>query len=172
MEVRQGGIHLIVACIAGVGKIRNGDLRAHVEGAILNLTDLEGEERTHYCELVWNVIDGDDSNRALGLQGVGSGFWSRPWHSRWREMQYMLIKDHIEEHAAGSADMGVLNYDGDVEATRSHLYKQFGSGAGGDIHAKDVKYGACMPEKGQSVFPKGADMSEKLRQLKSRHKLF
>ena len=84
----------------------------------------------------------------------------------------MLIKDHIEEHTTGSADIKVINYDGDVECTRSHLYKQFGSGAGDDIHTKEVEYDAGMPEKGQPAFPKGVDMPEKLRQLESRQKLF
>ena len=40
--------------------------------------------------------------------------------------------------------MEIVNYDGDVEAIRSHLYKQFGSGAGGDIYAKKVEIGAGM----------------------------
>ena len=84
----------------------------------------------------------------------------------------MLIKDYIEEHATGSAEMEIVKFDGDMETTRSHLYKQFGSGAGGDIHAKEVEYDAGMPEKGQPAFPKGMDMSEKLRQLESRQKLF
>ena len=47
-------------------------------------------------------------------------------------------QDHIEEHATGSAEMGIVNFDGDVETTRLYLYKQFGSGAGGEIHAKEV----------------------------------
>ena len=51
-------------------------------------------------------------------------------------MQCMFIKDHTEEHAAGSAEKEVVNYEGDVECTRSHLYKQFGSGAGRDIMPK------------------------------------
>ena len=68
---------------------------------MLNLTDLEGEEWAHYCEQVRNAIDEHDFNRAWRLRDVGSGFWSKPWHSRWREMQYMHIKDHIEKHATG-----------------------------------------------------------------------
>ena len=84
----------------------------------------------------------------------------------------MLIKDHIEEHAAGSAEMEVVNYDGNVESTRSHLYKPLGSGAGGDIHAKETEYDAGMPVKGQPAFPKGVDMPEKLRQLESRQELY
>ena len=34
----------------------------------------------------------------------------------------MPIKDHIAEHATGSAEMEVVNYDGDVERIRPHLY--------------------------------------------------
>ena len=98
-----------------------------------------------------------------GLWDVGSGFWSKPWHSRWREMQYILIKDHIEEHATRCTKMEIVTYDGDVETIRLHLYKQFGPGTGGDIHVKEVWCGAGMPEKGQPAFPKGLDMSEKLR---------
>ena len=84
----------------------------------------------------------------------------------------MLIKDHSEEHITGSAEMEIINCDGDVAAARSHLYKQFGSGSCGDIHANEVVYSAGMPEKSRPAFPKGADMPEKLRQLKSRQKLF
>ena len=88
---------------------------------MLNLADLEGGEWAHYCEQVWNANYGNDSNREWGLRDVGPGFWNTPWHSRWREMQLMLIKDHIEQHATGSAEMGIVNVDGDVETTRSHL---------------------------------------------------
>ena len=71
-----------------------------------------------------------------------------------------MIKDYIEEHATGSAEMEIVNFDGDVETTRSHLHKQFGSGTGGDIHTKEVEYDAGMPEKGQPAFPKGPNMPE------------
>ena len=86
---------------------------------------------------------------------------------------FTLARDAIysEEYATGSAEMEIVNFDGDVETIRSHLYQQFGSGAGGDIHAKEVEYDAGMPEKGQPAFPKGVDMPEKLRQLESRKKL-
>ena len=49
---------------------------------------------------------------------VGLGFWSKPWYSRWREMKYIFINDHNEENTKGSAEMEVVNYDGDEERTR------------------------------------------------------
>ena len=67
--------------------------------------------------------------------------------------------------------MEIVNFDGHVEAICSHLYKQFGSGAGGGIHTKEVEYDAGMPEKDQPVFPEGVDIPENLRQLNSRQKL-
>ena len=59
----------------------------------------------------------------------------------------------------------------DVELIPSHLYKQFGSEAASDIHAKGTEYDAGMPEKGQPTFPKGVNIPEKLRQLAHRQKL-
>ena len=68
--------------------------------------------------------------------------------------------------------MEIVNYGGDVEAIRFHIYKQFGSGAGGDIHTKEAEYDNGMTEKGQPAFPIGVGIPKKLRQLESRQKLF
>ena len=52
------------------------------------------------------------------------------------------------------------------------MYKQFGSGSGGNIHEKEIDYDRGMPEKGKVAFPAGCDMSEKLRKLESRRLYF
>ena len=83
------------------------------------------------------------------------------------------MKDFVEEHARGAVEIEVVNYEGDEEQLRAHLYKQFGAGTSGDIHTKETEYDAGLPDKGQKqAFPKGVDMKAKLRQLNDRRQLF
>jgi hypothetical protein len=46
------------------------------------------------------------------------------------------------------------------------------SGSGCAIHEKELDFDRGMLEKGKAAFPVGCDMSEKLRQLKSRRLYF
>ena len=66
----------------------------------------------------------------------------------------------------------MINYNGDLRDIRKHLYKQFGSGSGSNIHEKELEYDRGMAEKGKAAFPLGCDMGEKLRQLESRRLYF
>ena len=66
----------------------------------------------------------------------------------------------------------MVNFDGNPEKLRAHLYKEFGAGTSGNIHTKEGEYDAGLPEKGQIAFPSGVDMRSKLRQLKDRQQLF
>jgi hypothetical protein len=65
-----------------------------------------------------------------------------------------------------------MNYTEDWRHIRKHLYKQFGSGSGGNIHEKEIDYDRGMPEKGKVAFPAGCDMSDNLRKLESRRLYF
>ena len=47
----------------------------------------------------------------------------------------------------------MINYDGDLREIRKHLYKQFGSGSGSNIHEKELEFDRGMPEKGKAAFP-------------------
>ena len=84
----------------------------------------------------------------------------------------MLIKDHVEEHSKGAVEMEVVDYEGDAEQLRKHLYQQFDSGTSGGIHTREAEYDAGLPEKGQKAFPIGVDMKEKLRQLHAKKMVF
>jgi hypothetical protein len=79
---------------------------------------------------------------------------------------------YIEEHAKGQVLLEIINFDGNKMEIRKHLYKQFGAGTGGDIHAQELHYEKGMPEPGQLAFPKGVDIGEKLRQLEGRRLYF
>ena len=85
---------------------------------------------------------------------------------------YALLKDYIEEHARGNAEIAVVNYDSDPEKLKKSIYKKFGSGSGGDIHTKEAEYEAVLPGSGKYAFPIGVDMREKLRQLETHKKYF
>jgi hypothetical protein len=82
------------------------------------------------------------------------------------------MRDYVEAHAEGQAEIEMLNYEGDLRDIRKHLYKQFGSGSGGNIHEKELDFDRGMPEKGKAAFPAGCDMGNKLRQLESRRLYF
>ena len=133
-------------------------------GSLWNIWDMDGAEFADYCNEVWDAIDIDDSTRASRLWDGATGFWRHSWQIAWRERQYMLIKDYVEEHSEGAVEMEVVDYDGDAEQLRKHLFQEFGSGASGDIHSKEADYDAGMPErKGAKAFPMGVNMKEKLR---------
>jgi len=141
-------------------------------GVLDDHTKLTGQEFTAYCEDVWDAVELHDATRAKEYYQVSSGFWAVKFQTRWRRRQYMLLKDYIEEHARGNAEIAVVNYDSDPEKLKKHLYKQFGSGSGGDIHTKEAEYEAGLPGSGKCGFSIGVDMREKLRQLETRKKYF
>ena len=142
-------------------------------GQLPNVNSMNGAVYDSYCESVWQSIDFKNSTKAWHLWDVASGFYLKSWQNRWRKEKYSLIKDYVEEHSRGAVELEVVNYEGNVEHLRSHLYKQFGAGTSGDIHTKETEYDAGIPAKGQKLaFPKGVNMKDKLRQLYDRMKLF
>jgi len=142
------------------------------QGDLTDYTILQGQDFSNYCEEVWDAIELHDSTRAKEYWITTSGFWSKRFQGKWRERQYILLKDHIEEHARGNAEVAVVNYDGDPEHIRQYLYKQFGSGSGGDIHVQETEFEAGLPENGKVAFPHGVDMKLKLQKLESRRRYF
>jgi hypothetical protein len=80
---------------------------------------------------------------------------------------------YIEDHAKGQVMLEIRNYNGNRMDIRRHLYKKFGAGTGGEIHHMEQNYEKGMLEPGQLAFPKGVDMSKKLRcQLEGRRLYF
>ena len=122
-----------------------------------SIDDLWGTDLTDYIQDVWEAIDCKDDAKAWRLWDGASGFWKKSWHKSWRNRQNMLIKDHVEEHSKGAVEMEVVDYEGDTEQLRKHLFQQFGSGTSGDIHTREAEYDAGLPEKGQKAFPVGVD---------------
>jgi hypothetical protein len=100
------------------------------QGTLPNVNTLSGTDLSAYCEEVWDAIEIQDSTRAKGYWPTTSGFWSRKFQNKWRNRQYVLLKDYIEEHCTENAELVIVNYEGDLEKLREHLYKQFGSGSG------------------------------------------
>ena len=142
-------------------------------GWLPKISLMNGSVYDSYCDSVWNAIDFKDSVKAWHLYDVASGFYNKSWQTRWRKENYLLIKDHVEEHCRGAVELEVANYEGDVEHLRAHLYKQFCAGTSGDIHTKETEYDSGIPVKGQKLaFPKGVDMKSMLRQLYDRMRLF
>jgi hypothetical protein len=82
------------------------------------------------------------------------------------------MRDYVESHCKGQAELELINYSGELRELRKHLYKQFGSGSGGNIHEQELEYDRGLPEKGKAAFPAGCDMGEKLRQLESKRLFF
>ncbi len=48
------------------------------------------------------------------------------------------MRDYIESHCKGQAELELINYNGELRELRKHLYKQFGSGSGGNIHEQEL----------------------------------
>ena len=142
------------------------------QGSLPKIDDLGGDDYNQYCEEVYETVEIKDPTNAWHLWDVQSGFWTKVWQEKWRARQYMLLKDYVEEHARGAVEIEVVNFDGDEEQLRSHLFKQFGAGNSGDVHSKESHYDAGMPEPGKMAFPIGVDMRAKLRQLHDRKQLF
>ena len=120
-----------------------------------DIDNLWGMELTAYIQDVWEAIDCKDDSKAWRLWDGASGFWKKSWHRSWRDRQNMLIKDHVEEHSKGAVEMEVVDYEGDPEQLRKHLFQQLGSGTSGDIHTREAEYDAGLPEKDQKAFPIG-----------------
>jgi hypothetical protein len=59
------------------------------------------------------------------------------------------MRDYIESHCKGQAELELINYSGELRELRKHLYKQFGSGSGGNIHEQELEYDRGLPEKGK-----------------------
>ena len=125
-----------------------------------------------HCEDVIKAIETYDSSEARKLRKDRDTFEDPGWQYDWMMRQLRLMSDYVESHSEGQAEIELVNYDGDLRDLRKHLYKQFGSGSGGNIHEKELDFDKGMPEKGKVAFPAGCDMGEKLRQLQSRRLYF
>ena len=124
------------------------------------------------CDDVMKAIEISDPGEARRLRKDRNRFERPDWQYGWMKRQLRLMQDFVEAHSDGQAEIEMVNYDGDLRDIRKHLYKQFGSGSGGNIHEKELDFDRGMPEKGKVAFPKGCDMSEKLRLLESRRLYF
>jgi hypothetical protein len=80
--------------------------------------------------------------------------------------------NHIEDHARGQVEVEIVNYVGDKNQIRKHLYEKFGSGSGGDIHTQELEYEKGMPDKDGVAFRPCSDITVKLRQLEGRRLYF
>ena len=141
-------------------------------GHIPKICELKADELEKHCVEVWNAISVNNPGVAKDLWPQNSGFWEEGWQENWYTRQLNLMCDYIEEHSKGQAEMVMVNYSGNKKDIRKFLYKQFGSGAGGDIHLKELEFDQGMPEKGKQAFPIGVNMPAKLRQLESRRLYF
>ena len=134
--------------------------------------DMDPHEFLDHCRDVMKAIAVEDPSEARKLKRDMDEFEDPEWQWEWMNRQLQLMVDYIESHAKGQAELEVINYSGRLIEIRKHLYKQFGSGSGGNIHEKELDYDRGMPEKGKVAFPAGCDMGEKLRQLESRRLYF
>jgi hypothetical protein len=125
-----------------------------------------------HCGEVMRAIYCNDPSETRKLKNdVNDEFEEPDWQDEWIGRQYTLMRDYIESHCKGQAELELINYSGDLRDLRKHLYKQFGSGSGGNIHEQELEYDRGLPDKGKVAFPAGCDMGEKLRLLESK-KLF
>jgi hypothetical protein len=125
-----------------------------------------------YCDEVMKAIEVLDSSEARRLKKDSDTFEDPRWQYDWMKRQLRLMADFVESHAEGQAEIEMINYNGDLRDIRKHLYKQFGSGSGSNIHEKELEFDRGMAEKGKAAFPLGCDMGEKLRELESRRLYF
>jgi hypothetical protein len=126
-----------------------------------------------HCAEVMRAIYCNDPSEARKLKNDVNGEFDDPdWQEEWLNRQYTLMRDYVESHCKGQAELELINYSGELKDLRKHLYKQFGSGSGGNIHEQELEYDRGLPEKGKAAFPAGCDMGEKLRQLESKRLFF
>jgi hypothetical protein len=114
-----------------------------------------------HCSNVMKAIYCSDPSEARKLKLDMAEFEDADWQHDWITRQYTLLGDFLESHFTGQAEIEMINYVGEMRNLRKHLYKQFGSGSGGDIHDKELEFDRGMPEKGKAAFPNGCDMGEK-----------
>ena len=134
--------------------------------------DMDPYDYLEYLEDVMKAMEVLDPSEARRLKKERDTFDDPEWQYDWMKRQLRLMADFIESHAEGQAEIEMINYHGDLREIRKHLYKQFGSGSGSNIHEKELEFDRGMPEKGKAAFPYGCDMGEKLRQLESRRLYF
>jgi hypothetical protein len=125
-----------------------------------------------HCRDVMKAIYFSDPSEARKLKLDLTEFEDPDWQYDWMIRQYTLMGDYVESHCKGQAEIEMVNYAGDMRDLRKHLYKQFGSGSGGNIHEEELDFDRGMPEKGKAAFPPGCNMGEKLRQLESKRLYF
>ena len=141
-------------------------------GTTQDIAMMEGQEYIDYCTEVWHAVNANDSTLAWKLWTQDVGFREKPWQNNWIRRQLKLMRDYVEDHSTGQMELEMINYTGPDWGLRKHLFKQFGSGSGGDIHEKELEYDRGMVPMGQPAFPRGCDMVEKLRQLENRRLYF
>jgi len=138
------------------------------EVPVVETLTYNSNEFAEYCIDVYHAISVNDHRLALSLFKKGSDFWKKGWQVRWVKRQLQLMIDHIEDHAKGQVEIEIVNFEGDKRNIRQHLYEQFGSGSGGDIHSQELEYEKGMPDKDGVAFKPGSDITVKLRQLEGR----
>jgi hypothetical protein len=93
-----------------------------------------------YCDDVVKAIEVLDPSEARRLRRDRDTFENPGWQYDWMKRQLRLMSDFVESHAEGQAEIEMINYDGDLRFIRTHLYKQFGAGSGGNIHEKELDF--------------------------------
>jgi hypothetical protein len=142
-------------------------------GEVCSVFEMDQAGYDSHCGEVMRAIYCNDPSEARKLKNDVNGEFEDPdWQDEWVERQYTLMRDYVESHCKGRAELELINYNGDLRDLRKHLYKQFGSGSGGNIHEQELEYDRGLPEKGRAAFPVGCDMGEKLRQLESKRLFF
>jgi hypothetical protein len=134
--------------------------------------DMDPHDFMEHCDEVLKAIGVMDASEARRIKKDRDEFDDPEWQYNWMKQQLSLMVDYIESHSKGQAEIEIINYEGAHIDIRKHLYKQFGAGSGGNIHERELDFDRGMPDKGKVAFPKGCDMSEKLRQLESRRLYF
>jgi hypothetical protein len=140
-------------------------------GEISDIEYMGDDDLKEYCIEVLDCLMINNITLAKSMKKE-KDFWTREWQMIWMARQATLMIDYIEEHAKGQAEIEVVNYSGSKLEIRKHLYKQFGAGSSGDIHDKELDFEKGMPENGKKAFPKGCDVTVKLRQLEARRLYF
>ena len=142
------------------------------QGQIGNVADFTSTELQEHVLSVYNSLTVTKPKEAKELWKKGSDFFKKSWHVAWLGRQANLMVDYIEDHAEGQAEVEVVNFNGDKKMIRQHLYDQFGSGSGSDIHTQELEYEKGLPDGNGVAFKPGADITAKLRLLEGRRIYF
>jgi hypothetical protein len=118
-----------------------------------------------HCADVLEAIGVCQPSKVKLYSPAGSPFWTREWHTKWRQDEWERMQDVVSIRSKGQVilsidELGLEN----ARSTRKHLKKQFG-GASEDVKFREAFFESGMPEKGKKPFYKGIDIEAKLRQM-------